>query len=205
MTTFYATADTWLDNGNSTTNYGTGSDCYVDPDGSDEARALIKFDVSSIPSTALITSATLYLYSDWWWAGTGSGTSYVDKVLRNWVETEATWGVYSTGNNWGTAGCKNSSTDYSNTGETSTTIDGTDKWFSWDVKTIVQAWVNSAENNYGFLIRSNVTNPVYKFNSRTNGSNPPYLEVVYTIGSNGYLVDRGRSRIRISVPYSGGY
>lgn len=35
----------------------------------------------------------------------GAETIHFQKILRAWVETEATWNIYSTGNNWGTAGC----------------------------------------------------------------------------------------------------
>ncbi len=74
-------------------------------------RSLVQFDFSSIPSTVTVTGATFKFYN--------SGTDLTDnarvmsayRVIRNWVEGEVTWNIYSTGNNWGTAGCSNTSTD----------------------------------------------------------------------------------------------
>jgi hypothetical protein len=36
----------------------------------------------------------------------------VVRILRNWVEAEATWDVYSTGNSWTTVGAQGADTDY---------------------------------------------------------------------------------------------
>ena len=97
-----------------TTNYATG-DLLIGESNADAAvaRSLLQFDLSSIPTGVLITSATLTLTfaEDGNYRATNSRTARVYRVLRNWVESEATWNIYSTGNNWGTAGCANTSTD----------------------------------------------------------------------------------------------
>lgn len=66
-------------------------------------RALIKFDLSTLPSDALLITNTLSLYATTDLAS-GSRTVGVYRVKRAWVETEATWNIYSTGNSWSTAG-----------------------------------------------------------------------------------------------------
>ena len=74
-------------------------------------RTLLKFDLSSIPYGSTVNSATLTMYSDGQDLSDASRTMRVYRVLRVWDETQATWNVYTTGNNWGTAGCANTTTD----------------------------------------------------------------------------------------------
>lgn len=71
--------------------------------GADVSHGLLKFDLSSIPSAAKLESAqiTLTVVTDY---STNARTMRVYPLLRNWVELEATWNVYSTGNAWQTAG-----------------------------------------------------------------------------------------------------
>jgi hypothetical protein len=71
-----------------------------------EWNFLIKFDLSSIPDNAIISSTTLRM---WAWKQEGStATSYARTVKRDWVENQATWNVYSTGNSWAAGGCEGS-------------------------------------------------------------------------------------------------
>lgn len=71
--------------------------------GVETMRGLVKFDISSIPTNAVINSVFLILTFD----GDGSDNARVFNVFRlkrAWVENQATWNVYSTGNSWETAG-----------------------------------------------------------------------------------------------------
>lgn len=110
--------------------YMFGGDATANKDGDDrlitrdsgggtafDRTFVLRFDISDIPSGSTITSATLTLYN----AGTvQGGTTYLYASLRDWSETQATWNVYTTGNNWSTAGCRGSSTDMTGTFGTST-------------------------------------------------------------------------------------
>jgi len=85
----------------------------------------------------------------------GSWTAAVYPCLRNWVEAEATWNQYSSGNNWTTAGA-------SGAGDISTAVDGITldgtaaagfvKWNGSGLAALVQAWVSGSANNYGVVI-----------------------------------------------------
>lgn len=97
--------DTFLENDVPTGNFGTSSALVIGEINNDSAvfRTLIKFDLSNIPANAVISSATLSLYctaelSD------NAGTFRVYRQKRAWVEAQATWNIYATGNNWATAG-----------------------------------------------------------------------------------------------------
>lgn len=74
------------------------------------ARSIIIPDFSPV-SGMIITSATLKMTptldnSD------NARTMYAHRILRSVNITQCTWNVYSTGNNWGTAGCSDSTADY---------------------------------------------------------------------------------------------
>lgn len=104
--------DTYIANDAPTTNHGTEGSFFVGEwnGGSQVARSLVKFDLSSIPAGSLVTAAslTLTIVSDF---SDNARTLSVYRVLRAWNETQATWNVYTTGNNWGTAGCANTTSD----------------------------------------------------------------------------------------------
>jgi len=129
-------------------------------------RILMEFDLSSIPSGAVISSATLRLFI---WAAGGDWQGQlirVNRVTQSWVEGTtvgemvvppvgggATWNEYNyydglatSAYNWGTPGGDYTTVDSA----TATTPLG---WTSWSVTAIVQGWVAGTYPNYGFLIK----------------------------------------------------
>lgn len=95
----------WLDNPD--TNYGDVDDmmCGTNAEGKEvgvETRGIILFDLTKfLPADADIVSAV-------WWFNTRSNSGspgmewWAGRCGRtDWVEMEATWNVYSTGNGWG--------------------------------------------------------------------------------------------------------
>jgi nitrogen fixation protein FixH len=148
---YSGTADTYIDQTASTTNWSASTTLAMDFLGP-YSNSFIKWDVSSIPSNATITSAILAYNVN----NTSANPFTVFRSLRPWVETEATWNIYSTGNAWGLAGSLSSSTDFVNTalgtmgphaslGFASTTLNASGI-------AAVQGWVNGTFPNYGFYI-----------------------------------------------------
>jgi len=64
--------------------------------GVDRARGLVSYDLSSLPPDVHITSASIELHAEN--ATTHDIEFYVSD--QDWVESEATWNIYSTGNSW---------------------------------------------------------------------------------------------------------
>jgi len=104
------------------TNYGTAADMAVQTSAAAAVRSsvVIKFDLSSIPSSAMIKRAALTLYS--YGGSVATGTVNVHRILTansSWTETGATWNhqVHASSTNWagGHNGCGISGTDYSAT------------------------------------------------------------------------------------------
>lgn len=93
-------ADTYLARDDPAKNFGSTNiiqhGAYT---GSIIRRSLVKFDLSTIPSTELCDSAILSVWLAQDLADTDC-TFSIHRVLKNWVEAEATWYIYSTGNNW---------------------------------------------------------------------------------------------------------
>jgi len=105
--------DTYLDFGAPTSNFDTSTQLNIgsSPAGTNPYRTWIKPDFSSIPSGIVFQSAIFYItpIGD---ASSNARTMDARRCLRVVVSNQATWNVFSTGNNWGTAGCSNSTTDY---------------------------------------------------------------------------------------------
>ena len=101
----YSSEDTYIDQYYDTTNYGSAQLMYigrqwVSPDRAN--RGLMEYPINwgtTIPSDAVITTATLYLR----YSGHGSEdpvgrTIRVQRMLRyTWSENQATWEIYRSG------------------------------------------------------------------------------------------------------------
>ena len=150
--------DTFLDSNATTSNYDGWNELYIGRSNANNFmyRGLVKFDFSTIPPNAVITSAVISLYSNGVDAA-GSGTSLVDvfRILRDWVETQATWNIWKTSNNWSSAGALTNASDVDTTAiATSGAIhanlaSGDEITFSLDVVEFTK-FVNGTYSNYGF-------------------------------------------------------
>ena len=155
-------------------NYGTEKELivkssnYGEPD--NNARAFVKFEISSIPAEVTVNFARLRLYM---FKAPGSSRIYdVRRVIENWTETEIIW--YNQPN------VTDLLTDYNLTGTKS------GKWLEWDVTTDVQGFINGSYVNYGWRIKdrlesSSSENDFSKFKSRESSKHLPELIVTYTV------------------------
>lgn len=105
--------DNYMNANAATTNNGTNVLEYVGENNGEVGsiyRTLIKFDLSVVSPGSTINSAVLTLT-------VGADVSSNDRIIsvfrvkRAWVETQATWNVWSTGNNWTSAGCADTTDD----------------------------------------------------------------------------------------------
>lgn len=170
-----------------TANYGTSVALYVRshdlPDNND--RSILEFDISGLPADITLISATLSLYA-WSFASVVGRTYWAYKLTRiDWVEAQATWNIYKTGNNWTVGGG-----DYvtSEPSGGSAIVPAAAAWMNWDVLAIVQDAYDEAVAAE-FLVRDETenqdgTNRYTLFWSKeylTDTSLRPKLTIVYSI------------------------
>jgi len=190
-----SSADTTIRSDQPDTNLGTSAVMYVRSGSTvNVGRALVQFDLSSIPPGAIINSAYLTLYYDIWAINNPSGRTYTAyRVTTNWIEGDsifgATWNE-ADHNVAGHATC----VDWTNGGEwtmedaASQTVPATPAQFmTWTVTGIVEDWVTNGQSNYGFIIKDPNdgvagTDATAYFNTRewVIEGQRPILEIEYT-------------------------
>ena len=157
--------DTYLDLGNATTVWGNADRLRTKT--TENADALLRFDVTSIPAGSTVQQATLRLYAidhtglrptartnnffRWW----PSITLRSHQVLRPWAEDSATWEVAATGDAWEMPGCQGAGVDY--VGEYTDEVVGFEEirsWVEFDVTELVQQWIDNPDSNYGVVIKA---------------------------------------------------
>jgi len=174
---YAGTRDSWLNSDYPTTNYGADVSAhlqYVTPD-----RQLHSFDLSSIPSNATITSATLSFYVYQVSGGTPNVSCY--RVLKQWDEMQATYNNRLTGTAWGTPGLLSGTDYYATAIATSGNISAAG-WANFTVTSQVQSWVNGSQTNYGVMYKLSTTGHLRTYMSEytTDTSLRPKLQISYT-------------------------
>lgn len=105
--------DTHIRSATPTSNYVTNTAVPVGNTSGNTFRSFIKPDYTKIilPSGVSIVGGGLILtaYSE---ASTNTRTLYAHRILQDVNFSQLTWNIFSTGNNWSTAGCKDSTNDY---------------------------------------------------------------------------------------------
>jgi len=142
--TFYPTADTYVSQRSPDSNHGFDSMHEVatwDGAGSSdnwERDSFYRFNLSSIPSGVLISSAILYIYYFDYDDTNPVGrelTCY--RITSSWNEDTVTW---------------NTRPSYNSTVTSSDTVPGTWSWMNWNVTRDVQDFIDVEETNYGWQI-----------------------------------------------------
>jgi hypothetical protein len=151
--------DTWVDKTNSTTSYGSDTTLKIRPSAGVDQRALVQFDLSSIPPGSTVLSATLYLTVT-------SGGNYAVQfypVTQAWSET-VTWDTQPTYD-----GTSAGSLALSTTACTQVTVFST---------ALVTSWINDPASNYGVYLYPPGGSGQAIFSSR-EGAYPPVLVITY--------------------------
>ena len=151
---YSGTLDTVLSEDEPITNFGSDLACLVDgddPSGSGkDLSTILYWDISAIPAGSLVEGVTITLNV----SNTSNDTYQVYEMKRNWVESQATWNVYSSGNNWDTPGALGSD-------DRGSTVLGTFSPLNTGMCNIilnsngvavVQSWLDNPASNHGFII-----------------------------------------------------
>jgi hypothetical protein len=172
-TTTIAISDTELRQSSATTNYGSATTLLVGDSANGNQRSILTFTLPNISGT--ITNIKLHVV----FSSTLTKSMNAHLLTRNnWVENQATWNIYSTGNNWTSSGG-----DYSTLIGNTSSISNTDTIFDFGTST------NSSFNDrLDILLKLNTESSSgwsLPFNSVENSTGKPYLEITYTPSSGG--------------------
>ena len=142
-------------------------------------RSAFRYDVSSVPANAVITSAKLTVYAKTnninGYTGTptygSSNTTLLQKITSNWTVGGTGWA------NQPPATTTNQKTLAQST--------STAQNYVIDVTDFVQGWVNAPSSNYGMLMRlqteSSYNSMIFNSGQATDSTLRPKLEICYTI------------------------
>jgi hypothetical protein len=157
VTLFDATCnDTYMADFAATTNFSTATVIQLRSASFSGVNrtGLLKFLAHGIPSTATILSADLLLTLHDLWSGSPQAY-FVQRLLRDFVNSEATWNEWASGQAWTAGGAAGPGFDYSDVNEALFTLQTGDPpgtQYVVDVKDIVQDEVTAAETNLNFRI-----------------------------------------------------
>ena len=152
--------DTWIRSDNPTDNRATDSVLSVVYDSGKIDRPLYRYDLSSIPASASILSASAWFYVT---KEHPEGPVDIHRTTADWAETDATWNTH---------GDKMDAAVLA----TIPTQPAKDVWVQVNLTAQVQAWVNG-EPNYGITLNSTSEGMNADYASREYASQP-YLEVI---------------------------
>ena len=181
---FAGTEDAYFRSDAPTSNYG--SDATIRAYGSTARNGVLSFSgFANVPAGATINDITQYIYNT---SGITSSIFSFRRVLLNWVEAQITWNIYSTGNNWNTAGGLGDDTDRSSTVSGTVTVTTTGWYSNSDAQWITdhQNFLDGTWNNYGYHIQNGTTTFGLFASSEGTDGQRPYIEIDYTAGG-GYV------------------
>ena len=124
-------------------------------------RSLLQFNLSSIPDNAIVTEAELLLYQHNTY-GSDDFSVGAHMITSPWDQYTVTW---------------NNPVSLHPTAESTVTIIAGDvTWLSWNIKNLLQGWINGNINNYGVLLK--------KVNEGSGGTYIACWAADYTINPN---------------------
>jgi len=158
------TRDTYLDGQLPTQNYA-GQDVLRIKRGI--YATLLQFDLSPLPQSAEVLTATLCLYVYNVMLGNPPSTVEAYQVLRPWQEAEATWRRPRTGETWAGPGCAGAGTDRSALPCATRSMGLGAGWYDWDVTDAARLWATGQAQNHGLLLAASLDSWLAEYDLRS--------------------------------------
>lgn len=183
--------DTWINDLAATDQWGTQGNVDIGEQNSVARinRTLIKFDFSSIPAGAVSSSVTLSL---WLFSNIAANARNLRfyRQKRGWVETEATWNIWKTGNSWSAAGgfhindCEQ--TGIASLSQAAAESAGEKQWTNWTTTSIDAMFPGGGWPNNGLMGKADTeVDDMHRYRSSNYGTpaERPKMVIVYTTGA----------------------
>ncbi len=169
--------DSLLRQSSGDTNYGSETSLnadlvQLDPNNGKygETMSVLSWDISSIPATAVIQSASITIDV----SNTSGGIYNLHEALANWAENAVTWNSF---------GGSSANVGSDILGSTTPGVFGNlEIALTGDGVNLIQGWVDGSIPNYGVVFKTGGTNDGIFFNSSEAGSGQPKLTITYTVG-----------------------
>ena len=127
----------------------------VDTRSGTRCRTVLKFDLSEIPSSANIETASLKLYYYSYTGNKPTGRNYdIHRLLGDWTEETITW---------------NNCPSYDTTPSSTVAMPSSYGWVVWDITEVLQKIVSGEYDNYGWLLKD-----------RNDGTSTQYRGIFYS-------------------------
>jgi hypothetical protein len=134
--------------------------------GSVTSRSVLKFDLSSIPANAIVSSADVSLY-----VGAPQAMAMkAHRVTSTWAENTVIWNNQPTFDSAASIG-------------TLSRPAGSYGVYSFSVLAQVQNWIAGTHTNYGMMLEQDTATSLTTYNASESGSSRPKLVVCYDTGS----------------------
>ena len=179
--------DNYIDESSKTTNNGNWNTLWLDSNSGKQYRVLLRFDLTSVPTGAVVHDAVLWLYLK----NGGRATPFaynVYSVTNPWVETESSWNFYSVGNRWATDGG-----DYDPLSFYRSTIENIIGWHPMDMSRLVDLWTRGLVANNGVIIVPDYLGGTawkpFVSSDDNNAAQRPKLVINYTMPVSGGLYE----------------
>jgi len=171
-------ADTRISAENPYSNFG---DAELILGGKGRVNIVIRFDVSSLPSNAIIHEATLSLkVVNYGQRPSDPVIMGIFAVTRAWEEMEATWYKATNADDWGLPGCNDVYSDRSADALDSQAIFELG-WYSWDITSAAQHWVQDHASNKGVVIQQTNLEVGGEYDIRESEYNGQYVRPLLTV------------------------
>ncbi|MEP3478069.1 MAG: DUF4347 domain-containing protein [Fuerstiella sp.] len=168
-----AVADSYTSNSQKADNFGSDSSLIVDKSGGSfgNERAVLRFDLSSLPVDAVITSAQLVLNAT---AISGDFDIDVYEVTEVWDENSVTYDDRTSGVEWTDGGGTIDGTSLDTFAATTTGN------HVWDITSLAAAWQDGSKVNNGVLLGSSDTGSEDVTYDSREGAIAPQLVLTFT-------------------------
>ncbi|MFH1521439.1 MAG: DNRLRE domain-containing protein [archaeon] len=120
--------------------------------GDSEFRALLKFNLSSIPSTDTIVDAVIQIYLESA-SGNANVTVKAYRLTSEWIEAEASWNDRITSTAWSSTGGDYDSSEI----DTQIFSNSSGNYYNFTITEAVAGWTSESYNNYGIILVSSNT------------------------------------------------
>ncbi|MBM4431280.1 MAG: DNRLRE domain-containing protein, partial [Chloroflexi bacterium] len=120
-------------------------------------KALLKFDLSLLPTNVQVLSATLSLHSETH-QNLSSLTVNCYQIKRFWQVEQATWTRATAGTLWELPGCAGAS-DRELAPAATTVVTSNNVTYRWDLTSLAQQWIADPAGNHGILLEGVAAQP----------------------------------------------